>query len=72
LLYSPALQRGDVKVIEDFLPVPDVLIAVRVPETVKAVRAIPSGEGLDFTLRDGAIEVAVPTFSMHTAIVLDY
>ena len=72
LLYSPALQRGDVKVIEDFPPIPGVVIEVRVPETVKAVRAIPSGEALAFTPHDGAIEVQVPTFTMHTAIVLDY
>jgi hypothetical protein len=36
------------------------------------VRAIPSGETLTFTQRDGAVEVTVPTFTMHTAIVLDY
>lgn len=72
LLYSPALQRGDVRVIEDFPPIPDVVIEVRVPETVKAIRAIPSDDELTFVQHDGVIEVAVPTFSMHTAIVLDY
>jgi hypothetical protein len=33
LLYSPALQRGEVKVIEDFPPIPGVKLAVRVPRT---------------------------------------
>lgn len=72
LLYSPALQRGDVRVIEDFPPIPGVIIGVRVPEKIKTVRAIPSGETLAFVQRDGVVEVDVPTFTMHTAIVLDY
>ena len=72
LLYSPPLQRGDVKVIEDLPPISDVTIAVHVPETITAVTAIPSGESLEFSQTDGSVTVAVPTFSMHTGIVLSY
>ncbi len=72
LLYSPALQRGSVKVIEDFLPVPGVTLAVRVPERITQVRAIPSSEAIPFTLIDGVLTIDVPTFTMHTGIVMSY
>ncbi len=72
LLYGPPLQRGDVKVIEDLPPLADVRIDVRVPETVTAVKAIPSGESLAFSQSGGTTTVQVPTFRMHTGIVLSY
>jgi hypothetical protein len=72
LLYGPPLQRGDVKVIEDLPPIAGIEIDVRVPETITAVTAIPSGETLAFTQADGTVNVSVPTFSMHTGIVLSY
>jgi hypothetical protein len=72
LLYSPALQRGEVKVIEDFPPIPGVKLAVRVPERVTRVRAIPAGETLTFSQAAGLLTVAVPTFTMHTGIVMEY
>lgn len=72
LLYSPALQRGEVKVIEDFPPIPDVKLTVRVPERVTKVRTIPAGQTLAFTQDAGVVTIAVPTFTMHTGIVLEY
>ncbi|MBN8217597.1 MAG: hypothetical protein J0L75_13210 [Spirochaetes bacterium] len=72
LLYSPVLQRGSVKVIEDFPPIAGVRAEFRLPEKVRAVRAIPSGEALPFRTQGEAISVEVPTFAMHTALVLEY
>ncbi len=72
LLYGPPLQRGDVKVIEDLPPISGITIDVNVPETITAVTAIPSGESLEFSQTDGSVTVDVPTFSMHTGIVLSY
>lgn len=72
LLYGPPLQRGDVKVIEDLPPIANITLDVRVPEAITAVTAIPSGESLEFSETDGAVKVDVPTFSMHTGIVLSY
>jgi hypothetical protein len=71
LLYSPALPRGDVQVIEDFPIVDKVKISVRIPEAVRSVTAIPSGEDLDFSRSGNAVVVEVPAFSMHTAIVFN-
>jgi hypothetical protein len=72
LLYAPALQRGEVMVIEDLLPVPGVEIEVNVPEKVKKVYQIPDGKKLDFKRKDNKLIVKVPTFTMHTGIVLEY
>ncbi len=72
LLYAPALQRGDVCVIEDLPEVSGVTIEVDVPEKIKSVVSIPSGKKMRFKRSNGKIIVDVPTFSMHTGIVLNY
>ncbi|MEI6277481.1 MAG: hypothetical protein WCP08_15890, partial [Prolixibacteraceae bacterium] len=72
LLYSPALQRGEVKVIEDFLPVPGVEIELNVPEKVKHVYQIPDGKKVKFSRNGNKISINVPTFTMHSGIVLEY
>jgi len=72
LLYAPALQRGEVQVIEDFVPISGVEIEVNVPEKVKKVYQIPDGKKLSFKREGNKILVKVPTFTMHTGIVLEY
>ena len=72
LLYAPALQRGEVMVIEDFLPVPGVEIEVNVPEKVKKVYQIPDGKKVDFTRKGNKLIVKVPTFTMHSGIIFEY
>ena len=72
LLYAPALQRGEVQVIEDFVPISGVEIEVIVPEKVKKVYQIPDGKKLSFKREGNKILVKVPTFTMHTGIVLEY
>lgn len=72
LLYAPALQRGEVQVIEDFVPISGVEIEVNVPEKVKKVYQIPDGKKLSFKREGNIILVKVPTFTMHTGIVLEY
>jgi Hypothetical glycosyl hydrolase 6 len=72
LLYAPALQRGEVMVIEDLLPVPGVEIEVNVPEKVKKIYQIPDGKKVDFSRKGNNLIIKVPTFTMHTAIVLEY
>jgi hypothetical protein len=72
LLYAAPISRGDVMVVEDFLPVPGVEIEVNVPEKVKKVYQIPDGKKLDFTRKGNKLNIKVPTFTMHTGIVLEY
>lgn len=72
LLYAPALQRGEVQVIEDFLPVPGVEIEVNVPEKVRKVYQIPDGGKLSYTRNGNSLKIKVPTFTMHTGIIMEY
>ncbi len=73
LLYAPALLRGEkIQVIEDFLPVPGVEIEINVPEEIKEVYQIPGKTRLEFQRDGDVIRVKVPTFTMHTAVVLSY
>ena len=73
LLYAPALLRAEkVEVIEDFLPVPGVEIEVIVPEEVLEVYQVPGKTRLEFQRKGDVIRIKVPTFTMHTAVVLKY
>ncbi|BFP40143.1 hypothetical protein FGF1_09880 [Flavobacteriaceae bacterium GF1] len=72
LLYAPPLLRGDVSVIEDFLPVPNVALTLQVEEPIKKVVQVPGNRPLEFTKDGTRIKVKVPTFTMHTAIVFEY
>jgi hypothetical protein len=72
LLYGPAILRGEVQVIEDLVPIPGVEIEVNVPEKVKNVYQIPEGKKLSFSRNRNAVRIKVPTFTMHTGIVLEY
>ncbi len=71
LLYSPALGRGDVQVIEDFPTIDKVRITLNVPETVRSAVTVPGGETLDVSQSGKSVTVNVPPFAMHTAIVFN-
>lgn len=72
LLYAPALQRGEVMVLEDFVPVPNVHLEIAVPEKVKRVYQIPGKKEIEWKMYRGKIEVNIPTFTMHTGVVVEY
>jgi len=71
LLYTVPISRGDVMVVEDFLPVPNVEIEVDVPEIITSVRQIPEGIKLEFQRKGEKILIKVPTFIMYTGIVIE-
>ncbi|MEM1259772.1 MAG: alpha-amylase family protein [Bacteroidota bacterium] len=72
LLYSPALLRGTVQVIEDFVPIPNVKIEVNVPQKISKVIQIPEMKELPFEQNNNKVMVDVATFSMHTGVVFEY
>ena len=73
LLYGPPIQRGEVQVLEDFPPVPNATVRLRVPEAVKSAYLIPGEQKVDFAeVEDGVVEVSVPEFTMHTGVVFEY
>jgi len=72
LLYAAPITRGDVSVIEDFLPVPNVEIEVEVPENVKSVMQIPEGKNLNFEKKGNKLIVKIPVFTMYSGVVIGY
>jgi Hypothetical glycosyl hydrolase 6 len=72
LLYTPAVQRGDTTIIEDFVPISGVTLEVSIPENVKKVYQIPGNKPLPLKKVGGKLQVNVPTFTMHTGIVFEY
>ena len=72
LLYTSPISRGGATVVEDFLPVPNVVVEIDVPEKVTKVTVIPGGKAIPFERMGNKIQVKVPTFSMYTGLVLQY
>jgi Hypothetical glycosyl hydrolase 6 len=71
LLYSPALGRGDVQVIEDFPTIDKVRLTLNLPEAVRSVTTVPDGATLTVKRTGMSVSVDVPAFKMHTAIVFN-
>lgn len=72
LLYAPPVNRGNVCLLEDFPPLFDTHVSVRIPERVKSVRVEPAGESLAFSQKDGILSFAVPKIQLHALIVIEY
>ncbi len=71
LLYATPHYRGGLELIEDLVPLYDVPVALRVPETVKRATLIPDGVELPMEQEGDAVRVTVPKFRMHCAVVFE-
>ncbi len=71
-LYSTPIQRGEVSVIEDLVPLYNVPLKVSLGKEIKRAYQIPSGEALKMVKRGDLLEMVIPEFTCHTAIVLEY
>jgi len=72
LLYSPPLQRGRCLVIEDFVPLLNVPLTLRVPERITNVRLAPQNSQLKFKRSGGGYTVTVPKLQGHQIVVFEY
>ena len=72
LLYAPALKRGEVQVIEDFVPIQNVQLEIQVPEKVKRIYQIPGKKDIGWKISENKVDIEIPTFTMHTGIVVEY
>ncbi|HEX8234618.1 MAG TPA: beta-galactosidase trimerization domain-containing protein [Abditibacteriaceae bacterium] len=81
LLYAVPVKRGadsgdhaagalSVEIIEDLVPLHDIECSVRVPQEIKGVRLAPSGEEIEYSVRDGAVTFTVPKLLCHQMIEL--
>ena len=72
LMYASPIQKGNVSVIEDFVPLYDVPLHLQLPQTIKQAYLVPSGEALTIEEKDGKYNLTVPKLIGHTAVVLEY
>ena len=75
LTYASPVQRGNVRVVEDIVPLIRVPVRFHLPEEVKPKRVyiIPGEENYGYrTLSDGGLEVMLPLLEMHAGIVVEY
>ena len=72
LLYASPIQRGSVRVIEDFMPVLDTRVILSVPEVIKQAYLIPSGKRVQLDKDGSSVNLTIPEFTMHTGIVFEY
>lgn len=72
LLYATPHQRGAAKVIEDLVPLYKTRVVLNLPKKIKNLKWIPENKDLDFKETPAGIEVIVPYFQAHTAIVAEY
>ncbi len=58
---------------EEFLPVADVKVRIRIPQqrSVRSALLLQSGQTLPLTVRDGWLDVAVPRVWIHEAVKVD-
>ena len=54
------------------MPLYNVPLAVRVPETISRAYLVPGGETLDLDRAAGAVAVTVPVVHCHKAVVFEY
>ncbi len=73
LLYAIPTKRGiNTEIIEDIYPVHDITLKIRVPEDVKRVYLAPQNRDIEYTKKDGCIEVKDLIVDCHQMIVFDY
>lgn len=71
LMYAPPVLRGRCQIIEDLVPLYNVPLTVRLPETVRNAYLLPSREPLPMTEVDGATQVTVPVVHGHQMVVFE-
>lgn len=73
LLYaSPILRGGHIEVIEDIVPIYDVLLNINISEKIKRVYLAPSKEKIDFVQTEDSVQLKVPKIECHAMVVFEY
>ncbi|MGQ1787406.1 hypothetical protein [Saccharicrinis sp. GN24d3] len=72
LTYGTPHQRGRAQVIEDLVPLHNVPVSVDFDEKIKKAYTISGKKALKMKKVDGKLQVVVPEFECHTAVVFEY
>ncbi|WP_395095280.1 alpha-amylase family protein [Armatimonas sp.] len=68
LHYIPERRGQALDVIEDVIPVHNIEVTVRLGQPVSAVKLVPDGAALAFTVENGAVKFTVPTVNGHAMV----
>jgi len=72
LLYASPVKRGQgIEVIEDLLPISNVVVSLRVDAPPSRVYLAPQGSDLPFTVKDGVLHTMVPEVLCHQMVVVE-
>jgi hypothetical protein len=71
LHYVPERRCDNIDVIEDVIPLHDLAVSLRTPQTAKQVRCVPQMNTLRFTQESGRVDFVVPTLIGHQMICVD-
>ncbi|WP_337102635.1 alpha-amylase family protein [Paenibacillus sp. YIM B09110] len=73
LLYASPVRRGEgIEVIEDIVPLYDVVVSVRTANPVKQVYLAPQMTPLPFNHENDTVTYTVPVLECHQMVVIDY
>jgi hypothetical protein len=72
LHYIPERRGQDFDVIEDVIPIFDVKVSVRVPDSVQEVVCVPERKPLKFEQNSGRVEFVLPKLEGHQMIALSF
>jgi Hypothetical glycosyl hydrolase 6/Beta-galactosidase trimerisation domain len=73
LLYASPVKRGEqVEIIEDIVPLYDIHVTLRVPETILRAYLAPQQQEISFQQTDNIIRYTLPKLECHQMVVFDY
>ncbi len=72
MVYASPVKRGAAEVIEDILPIYDIDICLCVPEVVKNITVLNTGEKLSFEQNGGECSFVLPKLLCHETVIIEY
>ena len=72
MLYAPPVNRGNVCLLEDFPPLYNTEISLKVGEEIKRVVLVPQNKEIKFEQKDGKVIFNVEKMELHQLVVLEY
>ena len=72
ILYCSPVKRGDgVEIVEDIVPVYNVVVEIRTDKKIKNVLLAPQKESIPFKQENGTVSYTVPKIENHQLVVLE-
>ncbi|MBR4072794.1 MAG: hypothetical protein IKK24_02520, partial [Clostridia bacterium] len=72
MVYASPAKRGAAEVIEDITPLYNIDIVLNLPETVKKISVLNTGETLAYTQKDGKVSFTLPKLHCHETVIVEY